>query len=61
MGETFPVTGMEWADNDEFRFVLLVVRNGEKYRMDARFVELVQPLPDGHLTLAAYLKWRRFV
>ncbi len=61
MGETLQVTGMEWPENDEFGFVLLVVRNGEKYRMDARFVELVEPFPEGYLTLAAYWKWRRFV
>ena len=60
MGETFPVTGMEWPDNDEFGLDLLVERNGEKHRMDARSVELVEPIPDGHLTLAAYLKWRRY-
>ena len=60
MGETLQVTGMEWPDNDEFGLDLLVDRNGEKHRMDARFVELVKPFPNGHLTLAAYLKWRRF-
>ena len=61
MGETLQVTGMEWLKNDEFGLDLLVARNGEQHRMDARSVALVEPFPDGHLTLAAYLKWRRFV
>lgn len=41
--------------NDEFGLDLLVDRNVEKHRMDARFVEFVEPFPDGHLTLAAYV------
>ena len=61
MGETLQVTGMEWPKNDEFGLDLLVERNGKQYRMDARAMELVEPFPDGHLTLAAYLQWRRFV
>ena len=61
MGETLQVSGMEWPKNDEFGLDLIVERNGKQHRMDARSVELVEPFPDGHLTLAAYLKWRRFV
>ena len=61
MGETLQVSGMEWPKNDEFGLDLIVERNGKQHRMDARSMELVEPFPDGHLTLAAYLKWRRFV
>lgn len=61
MGETLQVTGMEWPEGDSFGLDLLVERNCESHRMDAKSVELVKPFPDGHLTLAAYLKWRRFV
>ena len=61
MGETRQVVAMEWPERDEFGLDLLVERNGELYRVDAKSVELVRPFPDGHLTLAAYLKWRQFV
>lgn len=61
MDETLHVTGMAWPKNDEFGLDLLIERNGESHRMDARSVELIEPFPEGHLTLAAYLKWRRFV
>lgn len=61
LGETLQVTGMEWPEGNEFGLDLLVERNGEAHRIDASSVELVAPFPDGHLTLAAYLKWRRFV
>jgi len=53
MGETLQVTGMEWPKNDEFGLDLIVERNGKQHRMDARSMELVEPFPDGHLTLAA--------
>ncbi len=61
LGETLQVTGMEWPQGDEFGLDLVVERNGEAHRTDASSVELVAPFPDGPLTLAAYLKWRRFV
>lgn len=61
MGETLQVTGMKRPEDDEFGLDLLVERNGEKHPIDARSVQLVEPFAKGHLTLAAYLKWRRFV
>ena len=61
LGDTLTVVAMEWPEDSEFGLDLVIERNGDKHRIDARSVELVKPLPDGHLTLAAYLQWRRFV
>ncbi|MEJ7594384.1 MAG: calcium-binding protein [Planctomycetaceae bacterium] len=61
LGDNMTVVGMEWPEDSEFGLDLVIERNGDKHRIDARSVELVQPLPEGHLTLAAYLQWRRFV
>jgi hypothetical protein len=52
---------MEWPENDEFGLDLVCERNGVKHRIEARSVELLEPLPKGHLFLAAYLAWKRFV
>ena len=60
MGEVLSVVGMEWPENDGFGMDLVIERNGEQHRIDARSVELIEPFPNGHLVLAAYLKWRRF-
>lgn len=32
-------------------------RGGERHRIEARNAELISPLPEGHLYLAAYLAW----
>ncbi len=45
---------MEWAEDDEFRLDLVCERGGKQHRIEARSVELIPPLPDGHLYLAAY-------
>ena len=61
LGDVVTVVAMEWPENSEFGLDLVIDRNGDKHPIDARSVELVKPFPDGHLTLAAYLQWRRFV
>jgi len=61
LGETVSVVGMEWPEDDEFGLDLVCERNGERHRIEARSVELLEPLPKGHLFLAAYLAWKRFV
>lgn len=61
LGETVSVVGIEWPETDEFGIDLICERNGEQHRVEARSVELLKPLPDGHLFLAAYLNWKRFV
>jgi hypothetical protein len=43
----------------EFGLDLVVERNGQRHRIEARSVNLLPPFPDGHLYLAAYLDWRR--
>ena len=60
LGETVSVIGTEWPEGDEFGIDLICERNGEQHRVDARSVDLLEPLPEGHLFLAAYLAWKRF-
>lgn len=61
LGEELEVVGMEWPEGDEFGLDLVCERDGEKHRVEARSVELLQPLPDGHLYIAAYLGWKRML
>lgn len=61
MGETREVVGMAWPEDSEFGLTFLIEHNGSEHRVDATSVEVLEPFPGGHLTLAAYLKWRRFV
>jgi len=59
LGQEVDVVGMEWPEDDRFGLDLVIEREGERYRVEARSVELVEPLPEGHLYLAAYLAWKR--
>lgn len=61
IGENVSVVGVEWPDKHEFGIDLICERKGEQHRVEACSVELLEPLPEGHLFLAAYLQWRRFV
>lgn len=59
LGEDVKVVSAEWPENDDFGIDLVCERNGQQHRIEARSVELVSPLPDGHLFLAAYLDWKQ--
>ena len=59
MGELVSVVGMEWPDGDEFGLDFVCECGGERHRIEARSVDLVPPLPEGHLYIAAYLDWKR--
>jgi len=61
LGATVTIVDMEWPKNDGFGLDLIVERNGERHRIAARSVELLKPLPAGHLFLAAYQAWKRYV
>ena len=61
IGEEVSVVDMEWPEDSEFGLDLVVEHKDEQYRIDARSVELLEPLPDGHIFLAAYLTWSRYV
>ncbi|HPM84970.1 MAG TPA: hypothetical protein PLF81_29910, partial [Candidatus Anammoximicrobium sp.] len=54
LGEEVDVVDMEWPEDDEFGLDLVCERGGKRHRVEARSVELIPPLPDGHLYLAAY-------
>jgi len=59
LGETVTVVDMDWPENDEFGLDLVVERNGQRHRVEARSANLLSPFPKGHLYLAAYLDWKR--
>jgi len=61
LGEGLDVVDMEWPEDDGFGLDLVCERGGKRHRVEARNVELIPPLPAGHLYLAAYLAWKRML
>ena len=61
LGETVTIVDMEWPENDGYGLDLVVERIGHRHRIEARSVELLHPLHEGHLFLAAYLAWKKYV
>jgi hypothetical protein len=61
LGEEVDIVEMEWPEDDEFGLDLVCERGGKQDRIEARNVELIPPLPAGHLYLAAYLAWKRML
>jgi hypothetical protein len=59
LGEEVVVVEVEFPNDDAFGLDLVCERGGKRHRVEARSVELIPPLPDGHLYLAAYLAWKR--
>ena len=59
LGEVVQVVDVESPENDSFGLDLVCEHKGKRYPIDARSVDLLPPLPDGHLYLAAYLAWKR--
>ena len=59
LGEVVSIVDMEWPERDGYGLDLVCERNGQRHRIEARSVELLKPLPEGHLFLAAYLEWKR--
>ena len=59
LGEVLQVVGMKWPEDDAYGLDLVCERNGHQQRIEARSVELIKPLPQGHLCLAAYLDWKQ--
>lgn len=58
IGEAVTVTGMAWPDDDAFGLDFICERQGKSYPIEARSVEPVDPLPEGHVWIAAYLTWK---
>ncbi len=58
MGEAVEVVDTASSKYDPLGLDLVVARAGKQYAIAAHCVELVKPLPDGHLYLAALLQWR---
>jgi hypothetical protein len=59
LGGVVQVVDIQWPEDDSFGLDLVCERNGVRQRIEARSVELVEPFPNGHLYLAAYLEWKR--
>lgn len=59
LGEVVDIVDMEWPEDDEFGLDFICERSGQQHRVEARSVDLVPPLPEGHLYIAAYLAWKR--
>lgn len=58
MGETVSVVDAETPEHDSFGLDLVVEYKQKRYAIAAGSVEMPNPLPDGHMFLAAYLHWR---
>lgn len=58
LGQQVDVVDMDWPDDDPFGLDLVCERGGKQYHIEARSVELIEPLPEGHLYIAAYLDWK---
>jgi len=58
MGEAVEVVDSASSRYDPRGLDLVVVHQGKQYAIAAHCVELVKPLPGGHLYLAALLQWR---
>ena len=58
MGEAVEVVDSASSKYDPQGLDLVVVHQGKQYAIAAHCVELVKPLPGGHLYLAALLQWR---
>lgn len=59
LGLELDVVDMDWPENDEFGLDFGVERECEQHRVEARNVELLPPLPSGHLYIAAHLDWKQ--
>jgi hypothetical protein len=59
LGMDVIVTDVLHSDEDPFAIDFqLTFPDGSHHRLDVRFVEPKKPLPEGHIYLAAYMKWR---
>ena len=61
LGDTAIFVGTEMPDNDRLGIDLVVEKNRNQSRIEARSVEMLQPYPEGHLYLVAYLLWKERV
>ena len=58
MGKTVSVTAVQIPPYDSDGLDLVCELDGEEHAMPATHVELLDPLPDGHEFLAAWLDWK---
>lgn len=58
LGELVEVVDTKHPKFDAFGLDLVVVHKKKKYAIAAHSVELLKPLPEGHLLLAGFLDWK---
>ena len=58
MGQVVQVVASQWAERDAPGLDLIVEIDGLRHRIAARSVELLPPLPEGAVFLAALLDWK---
>ena len=58
VGQAVQVVDSKWAERDTLELDLIVERDGGRHRIAARSVELIAPLPEGAVFLAALLDRR---
>ncbi len=61
MGQAVQVVDSRWPARDAYGLDLIVEYDGGQYRIAAQRVELTEPLPEGAVSLAALLDWKRRV
>lgn len=55
LGQVVQIVGSEPAERDEFGLDLIAELDGQQHRIAVRSVELLTPLPEGAVYLAAFL------
>jgi hypothetical protein len=58
LGETVEVVDTIGSRHDAFGLDFVVVHKGKRYAVAVQSVELLDPLPEGHLYLGALLEWK---
>ena len=57
-GDSVSIVGVEQSEVDPLGLDLVCEKNGKRYSVAARSVELTSDLPEGQIFLAAYLDWK---
>ena len=58
MGESISVVDTIASEHDGFGMDFVVEHNKKRFAIAASSVELIEPLPEGHVYLAALLDWK---
>lgn len=59
LGKTVEIVGIEWPEKDPYGLDLICEVNGKHHRIECHCADILEPLPEGHEYLAAYLDWKK--